>query len=266
MNPTTKDLWQLVWGKPQVDPHDLAEAIAEQANREPLDQRTCLLIRDSVQALKEHWGTGRWQRWLRECPAAIKIEQIYEQTTGETGFSTIKARLMAKTDPKNVQQMFRELGVRVREAFRLVIGGSIALIMPGYLSRATEDIDVVDELPPQLRAEYALLDELKNRYGLLLTHFQSHYLPSGWEDRLHYFDTFGKMQVYLVDVYDIFLGKLNSSRSKDLDDLRLLIPGLDKETIVDLLKRTAGSLLASEALRKQAEQNWYILFGEELPQ
>src|SRR5947209_617355 len=92
--------------------------------------------------------------------------------------------------------------------------------MPGYLSRPTEDIDVVDEVPKELREQHALLSELKDRYGLELAHFQQHYLPMRWQDRLHYFDTFGELTVYLVDVYDVALSKLFSIRTKGFDDLK----------------------------------------------
>src|SRR5438046_9857423 len=106
--------------------------------------------------------------------------------------------------------MFRELGEKIhpRKPVRLYVGGSAALILHGLLSRRTEDIDIVDELPEAVRSEHRLLDELKERYHLYFGHFQSHYLPSGWENRTHYLDDFGDFHVYLVDVYDIALSQL----------------------------------------------------------
>ncbi len=74
------------------------------------------------------------------------------------------------------------------------------------------------------------------------------------------------MDVYLVDPIDIFLGKLTSIRTKDLDDLRVLAPQLDKPTIVQRLKDSMKSALASESLKERAQHNWYIIYGEELPQ
>jgi hypothetical protein len=262
----SKNIWGLIWGCPEVDPSNLARAVEEQARRSALDFRTRLLIRDSVEALKDYWGPERLARWLDRCPARDVIEAIRKQELGEPGFPTIRERLMDKTDPERVRQLFRELGSRVRHRLRLAVGGSIALILPGYLERSTTDIDVVDELPAEIRSQHALLDELRKRYGLELAHFQSHYLPSGWDNRLHYLDTYGDLQVYLVDVYDVFLSKLYSIRTKDLDDLRMLLTQLDKETLVRKLKETTGSLQASESLLKRAQDNWYILFGEPLPQ
>jgi hypothetical protein len=44
-------LWELVWGKPWIDPARLAEALDREA-RPGLDYRTRLLIRDSANALE----------------------------------------------------------------------------------------------------------------------------------------------------------------------------------------------------------------------
>jgi hypothetical protein len=265
MRVQTKSLWKLVWGTPQIDAGDLADAVAAQARQDSLDFRTRLLIRDSVQALREYWGTARVSRWLRDCPVRESIERICREVTDEPGFSSIGVRLVDKTDPAVVERLFRDLGDRIRRPVRLYVGGSIALILAGYITKATDDIDLVDELPESVRSEHALLDELLSRYGLRLSHFQSHYLPLGWHDRVHYLDKYGNVQVYLVDVYDVFLSKLFSSRSKDMDDMHVLTPRLDKEVLIDRLKRTTESMLASESLRQRAEQNWYILFGEKLP-
>ncbi len=261
-----KDLWNLVWGKPEIDPNDLASAVQDQAQREELDYRTRMLIRDSVDALRRHWGPDRVDRWLQGSPTKNRIESICREEFDKIGFSTIGMRLMEKTDPETVRQFLRELSVHVRSPMRLLVGGSIALIVPGHLSRATEDLDVVDEVPSDLRNQHQLLEDMKKRYGLLLTHFQSHYLPSGWMNRLHYHDTYGEMAVYFVDPYDVFLSKLPSIRTKDLDDLRALVAELDKNVLVDRLKSSMGSTLAAEPLRQRAEQNWFIVFGEKLPQ
>src|SRR5262249_42540960 len=133
------------------------------------------------------------------------------------------------------------------------------------LVRATEDIDVVNEVPDEIRSQHKLLNDLRKRFGLQLTHFQSHYLPSGWEKRVHGLEPFGQLQVYLVDPIDLFLSKLFSKRAKDLDDLRALAPQLDKGTIVQRLRDTTADLMAEESLRQAGEKNWYIVYGEPLP-
>jgi hypothetical protein len=260
-----KDLWNLTTGRPQVDPHDLARAVALEIEQGELDYRTRLLIRDSVVALGRYWGEERLAAWLAGCPVRGEIEAICREEFERPGFPSLEKRLMDKTDPEDIRQFLRELGIHVARPLQVHIGGSAALILPGYLSKKTDDVDVVDEVPAELRSQHRLLAQLHQRYGLSLTHFQSHYLPSGWLQRVHSQPSFGKLQGYLVDVYDVFLSKLFSSRTKDLDDLRMLVPQLDKDILVRKLKETAQPLLADEKDRQAAEKNWYILYGEPLP-
>ncbi|MBI1832220.1 MAG: hypothetical protein HYR84_12315 [Planctomycetes bacterium] len=262
----TPDLWSLVRGRPEIDPDDLADAIVAQAAEEPLDYRTRLLIHDSVEALRSHWGNGVAERWLAECPFHEKIETICKADYERVGFPSIARRLMEKTDPQIVEQYFRELSRRVRKPLKLLVGGSVALLAPGMLVRHTDDIDVVDEVPREFRESPEFLDDLQKRYGLLLTHFQQHYLPSEWSSRLKFHGSYGDLEVYFVDPIDIFLGKLTSIRTKDLDDLRVLAPRLDKATITQRLKDTMQSALACADLLERAKNNWFILFGEDLPQ
>jgi hypothetical protein len=261
-----KDLWSLVYGRPEIDPNDLAVAVQDQAAQPGLDYRTRLLIRDSIDALTKHWGGDRVKRWLSGSPIRDRLETICHEEFERPGFKLLGERIMEKTDPAAVESLLRELGSRVRQPLRLNIGGSIALILPGYVARHTEDIVVVDEVPAEIRTQYALLADLQKRYGLGVAHSASHYLPTGWENRLHYHDTYDDLRVYLVDVYDMFLGKLFSRRTKDLDDLRMLAPQLDKPTLVQRLKDTTAALQKDSTLLPLAQQSWYIVFGEALPQ
>src|SRR5438105_12946557 len=96
----TLDLWSLVRGRPQIDPHDLADAVVHQAAEEPLDYRTRLLIRDSVEALRTYWGSQRVENWLDECPLHDRIATICKDDFEEVGFPSIRKRLMDKTDPE----------------------------------------------------------------------------------------------------------------------------------------------------------------------
>jgi hypothetical protein len=260
-----KDLWSLVWGRPEVDPNDLFEAIVVEAPKYELDYRTRLLIRDSIDALRDYWGSERLNQMLIERGIDEDIEDIVGEEFERVGFHGLRERLMKKTDPKDVEAFFHELGAHIHRSTKLEVGGSIALILPGHLSRTTEDIDVVDEVPEELRAQHQLLADLQKRFGLLLTHFQRHYLPMGWENRLHYFNSYGSLRVYLLDVYDVSLSKLFSRRDKDYDDLRILRPQLEKEVFAQRMRDTTASMLASEPLRKVGEHNWYRLYGESLP-
>jgi hypothetical protein len=262
----TKDLWSLVQsGPPQVDPEELAAAVEDQAGRRPLDYRTRLLIRDSVTALKKHWGEARLADWLADSPVREQIEAICREPFAGSGFSSLAERIVEKTGPETIRQFLRELSLQLSRPTRLNVGGSGALILQGRPSRSTEVVDIVDEVPAEIRSLHELLHRLKERYGLSIAHFQSHYLPAGWEQRVHSLEPLGGLQVFVVDVYDIFLSKLFSAREKDRDDLRMLAPGLDRDTLIRHYKDTTATLRADPTLLKQATDNWYILFGEPLP-
>jgi hypothetical protein len=259
------DLWAVVAGRPEIDPGDLARAIEGEAQQAGLDYRTRLLTRDSVKALKEHWGNERRAAWLAASPARRQIEAIWAEDFERPGFPSLRGRLMAKTDPEDIRQCLRRLGINCHRRVRAVIGGSAALILQGYLSRHTEGIDFVDEVPAEVRSQHKLLDEGQQLFGPHIAHFRSHYLPSGWQDRTHLLEPFGQLLASVVDVYDIFLSKLVSIRTKDLGDLQMLVPQLDKKVLSRRLEDTRTSMFAAEDLRKHAEQNWYVLYGEALP-
>lgn len=259
-----RDLWVLVLDSPQIDPAQLAAAIERQMAGE-LDFRTRLLIRDAIQALTAVWGQGQLRQWIQNSPGRGKIEAIVREDLGPPGFPSLAARLMESTKAETVRQYLREMGAKLPRPASIAIGGSISLILSAHLSRHTEDIDVVDEVPAELRGQHELLENLARRYGLRLTHFQSHYLPAGWESRLTSLGRFGKLDVHVVDAHDVCLSKMFSVREKDRDDLRVLAPQLGKGPLADRLLATCASLVAEPGLRRHATENWYILFGDILP-
>jgi hypothetical protein len=224
------------------------------------------LIRDSIEALRDFWGEKRFESWLKGCSQRATIHRICQGEFEEVGFPSLRKRLVESTKPEDIKEYLRELGSHLNQPLTLIIGGSIALILTNRLSRKTEDIDVVDEVPKEIREQHELLDRLHERFGIYVRHFQQHYLPSGWQKRVHSTETFGRIQAYLVDAIDVFLSKLTSIREKDLDDLRALKPQFDKDELVKRLKDTMGSTFASEILRQRAQHNWYVLYGEDLPQ
>ena len=262
----TLDLWTLTRGRPQIDPNDLADAITAQASEADLDYRTRLLIRDGVCALRSYWGENKVSKWLSQIASRQAVLTICQEPFEETGFPSLRRRLMEKTKPEDIKEFLRELGTKINRPITVIIVGSVALILTDYLSRNSEDIDVVDEVPKEIRDQHELLEKLHSRFGLHVRHFQQHYLPSGWHNRLHSIESFGHIRVFLVDPIDVFMSKLTSVREKDLDDLRALKPQLDKSLLIQRLKDSMVSMLASESLRERAQQNWYILFGEDLPQ
>jgi hypothetical protein len=261
----THDLWSLVQDRLYVDPTDLANAVCAEAMDESPDFRTRLLIRDSVVTLQKYWGPSRFNAWLKRCPSRKQIETIWHEDLGKPGFPFLSEQVVEITRPETIRQFLRELGNELHQPTRIFLGGSGALILDECLSRQTQDLDVVDELPEGIRSLHRKLDELTRRYRLQIAHFQSHYLPKGWEQRVHSLEPFGRLQVLLVDRYDIFLSKLFSGRAKDRDDLRALMPQLDKQVLVRRLQETTARWRAEESMLKHAQKNWQIVFGEELP-
>lgn len=258
-------LWRLARSGHRIDARELASALEEQAHDPRPDFRTRLLIRDALRALAGHWGADRFGAWLADSAARDRLSAYLETDLGPEGFPTIVHRIMDATKPEAVLAFFRDLGSRVVRPARLDIGGSTSLILLANLSRQTDDIDAVDEVPAVIRTEHDLLDRLAKRYALRLTHFQSHYLPLGWKDRVHSLGRFGHLDVFLVDPYDVLVSKLFSAREKDLDDLRALAPRIDKQVLESRLLQWAGPLRAERRFTESAERNWYVAFGDQLP-
>jgi Nucleotidyltransferase of unknown function (DUF6036) len=261
----TKDLWSLVLDQPFVDAAELAEAVVEQVRANDLDFRSRLLIRDSLDALRDHWGSNRIEAWLKNTPCQAQLEAIWHEPLGERGFPFLKGQVMEPTRPETIKQMLRDVGVEIRKPVTTYLAGAGSLILQGLLNRRTQDLDFIDEVPKEVRALGERLHELERTHRLELGHVQQHYFPSGWNQRVHSQPEFGRMRVFLVDGYDIFLSKLSSRREKDKQDLEVLIKVLDKETLSRKLKETCQGFLAMEKLREDMEKNWYSLYGEPLP-
>jgi hypothetical protein len=251
-------------GQP-IDADSLASAIEYEILHagQGLDFRTRLLIRDSLNALNAHWGSTEINNRLSRC--GQQLNAIRDEDLGEPGFPSLAHRIMESTKSETVLQFLRELGTNCPQPTRLEIGGAIAGILTGMLSRHTEDIDIVDEIPVIIRSQHDKLHELADRYGLSLTHFQSHFLPTGWQNRLRPFDRYGNIEVFLVDPADLFIGKLFSPRAKDRDDLRAMALQLDKTSLENRLRESAAALRAEPRLAQFAADNWYIVYGQPLP-
>ena len=264
MSGAVDELWAVIRAGPQVDADALARAVERAAASDSLDFRTRLLVRDSVRALTSHWDEARLRSWLSDRPnvAAICADM---NAPDDEGFPSLPRRIVDATRPGAILNLIRELSVHVTQPTRLTIGGSTALILAGLISRYTEDIDVVDELPPEVRSRHELLDQLIAKYGLRLAHFQSHYLPAGWQQRLRSLGVFDKLQVFTIDVYDVIVGKLFSLRRKDHDDLWAIVPKLDRDTLVRRVRDTTASFRSDPKLLDAATKNWFVLFGEGLP-
>lgn len=257
------DLWSIV-RHPYVDADVLADAIVDQVHQGELDYRSRLLVRDSLHALGHRWGEHRLNQWLTHSPVQQQLNSILKETFDRIGFPTLEGRVMKFTTQQDIEAMFRAIGSHLRSSLKMAIGGSTALILPGLLARQTEDVDIVDEVPKPLRDDHAFMQSLKEKFGLVLAHFQSHYLPMRWENRTHWHGEYEELTVLLVDPIDVFLSKLFSIRSKDYTDLKVLIQLLDHAVILERLKHDCQSLLADESLKDRATNNWYILTGDRL--
>jgi hypothetical protein len=259
------DLWTLARLRPHVDPHDLTVAIERQIAAKDLDYRSRLLIRDSVDALKDYWGPAKFAEWFDRSPMRSDIESICGEEFDKVGFPSLRKRVMDRTTPDQIRQYLEKLGQKLRKETVIEIAGSCALILIDLLDRGTEDIDIVDEVPKEIRDRPDITDDLQERFFLHLGHVQRHYFPAGWQDRTHYFDRYDRLTVRLVDKHDVFLSKLFSARAKDFNDLREIVGAMDKEKLVDLLKRCCGGFLIEGRLREIAVDNWKSLYKEDLP-
>jgi hypothetical protein len=262
-------LWDLL-DRPTIDPATLARAIETVIVDPNLDWRTLQLVKEGWEALEESIEPGLLNDYLLdrtsiEIAKAIRarIDDAWNSHC-DVKFPSLKERLMPHLSPITIRQFLRELGSAIAHPARITMGGAASLVLRGLLSRATEDVDVVDEVPAVIRDEREILQELSVRYGLRMTHFQSHYLPRDWESRTVDFGTFGKIQVRLVDALDIVAGKVFSARPKDLDDFRMLSLTLNKEELRQRVLKGSTSLTSSDQNRRQAMTNWYIVYGEDL--
>jgi hypothetical protein len=262
-------LWNLL-ASPTIDPATLARAIETVLVQPDLDWRTLQLVKEGWEALEQSVEPPLLNEYLFE-RTAIQITEAIRARTADVSkghcdvkFPSLSGRLMPHLSPITVRQFLRELGSAIASPATITLGGAAALVLRGLLSRATEDLDIVDEVPVEIRDERQVLQDLSARYGLRMTHFQSHYLPQGWESRTIDFGTFGKIQVRLVDPLDIIAGKVFSARPKDLDDFRLLSLNLNKEELRQRVLQGSSSLISSDQNRRQAIKNWYIVHGDDL--
>ncbi len=256
-----RDAWQLIRSGGPIDAMQFLLSLRETACSKELDTRSRLLIRDGLAALEQHWGSGVLNRRLQSVTFPHRSD-TYSATDAQEGFYTLGDRIVDATDPNSLLQMLRELGTRVTAPAKFVIGGSLALMIDALIIRHTDDVDLVDEIPATLRNEHELLAELCTRYGLKITHFQSHYLPAGWNQRVRSLGVFGRITVMRVDPIDVLVGKLFSRRAKDLDDNRQAWPLIDQSDYRQRLCAEAKRLSGEVSQIESARHNWYILTGE----
>jgi Nucleotidyltransferase of unknown function (DUF6036) len=263
--PTALDPWRLVWGQPYIDSRTLAAAIEQDLahNADP-DFRTRLLVRDSAVALRSYWGSRRFAQWLTASPVGAQVREIINEELGEPGYTTIRRRLVDSIDSTQLSQIFELLGRSIHGRIEIHIAGSVPTLIKGLTARPTDDIDLVDEVPAEIRRQRDALRKIETEFGLKLGHVQSHYLPVRWRDRRKWLGDFGGLRVYVLDEYDIFVSKLSSQKDKHQLDLRVLALKLDKDTARHRLLNDGRAFLDDPKLRPQIEENWRFIFQEPL--
>jgi hypothetical protein len=265
MRQSKQDIWSLIRSGGAIDAQCLLEALVQAGSSLDADTRSRMLRRDVMAALMDYWGAAHLRRRLRWSGADELFDAAFAQAPArqEGAFTTLRERLVNATNPDSLLQMLRELGTKITAPTSVTIGGSLTLMLDSLIARATDDADIVDEIPAPLRQEHALLDELTQRYGLKLTHFQSHYLPDGWRQRTRSLGRFGKIDAFVVDSLDVLAGKLFSKRTKDLDDIRAAWPLIDQSNFRDRLLHSTNSFRSDPDLVGAAQRNWYIITGEQ---
>ncbi len=259
------DPWRLVWGQPYIDSRTLAAAIEQDLQRDGSpDFRTRLLVRDAAVAMRSYWGSRKFSQWLQASPVGPRIRQILDEDLGEPGFSTIGRRLVNRIDSTQLGQIFDMLGRGIQGRIEVHIAGSIPTLIKGLTARPTIDIDLVNEVPEEIRRQQDVLHKIETEFGLKLTHVQSHYLPARWQDRRQWLGDFGGLRVYVVDEYDIFVSKLSSKKEKHQSDLRVLALALDRETARHRLLTDGKAFLDDPKLRPQILENWRFIFQQPL--
>ena len=223
-----------------------------------------MLVRDALRGLRKFWGYDIYQRRLLKfgAPSELLDREYYPELDGR-GYHAFLSRIMNETDPSDIENMFRDLGRRVRQPTTLNVGGSIVLILESLIVHSTQDIDVVDEVPPALREDHELLHEMVARHKLQLTHFQSHYLPDGWQARLRTYGVFGRLTVRTVDPIDMLVCKLFSKRAKDFQHVRAAWDMIDQGDFRNRLSTSTRSYRGESAIIENGRHNWYVLTGEQ---
>jgi hypothetical protein len=111
----TKDVWSLVLDQPFVDAAELAEAVVDQVRSNDLDYRSRLLIRDSLDALRNHWGSGRIEAWLSNTPCRSRLEAIWREPFEERGFPFLKDQIMNPTQPETMLRDIDDYDIFLRK-------------------------------------------------------------------------------------------------------------------------------------------------------
>jgi hypothetical protein len=155
-------LWNLL-ARPTIDPASLSRAIETVVVKPILDWRTLQLVKEGWKALEESIEPGLFNDHLLERTSIQIAEEIRARmddawnSHSYVKFPSLKERLMPHLSPATIRQFLRELGSGIAHPTTITMRGAASLVLRGLLSRATEDVDVVDEIPAQMRDEREVL-------------------------------------------------------------------------------------------------------------
>jgi len=104
--------------------------------------------------------------------------------------------------------------------YYVYMAGGGALILAGYTTRATSDLDVVDAS----KALYELFDKYQMN-GRIAAYVNS--FPYNFEDRIELIFKGKKIDFYSVSLEDVVISKLCALRPPDKDDLKAVAKHVD---------------------------------------
>jgi hypothetical protein len=231
---------------------------------------TALFVRRGCGAAT--WATQHDERcrigWLVmiQCMSHADDPDYFDKDPAEVGFPSLMTRVVDATRAESITRFLRAVSLHVARPTQLFVGGSASLILSVNLTARIETVNVVDEVPAEIRTQYDLLESLAMRYGLRLAQFPSHYLPPDWQRRVRSVDVFDRLKVFIIDPVDVIAGKLFSTRLDDFCEVFAVAPRLDRDALVGCLRLAVNSLRTNLKLLTAATQNWYVLFGQPLPE
>jgi hypothetical protein len=146
---------------------------------------------------------------------------------------------------EQLDQQFASLNKRVS----VIVVGYSSLILAGHSGRRTEDIDIVNN---RERLFYNSGFHVLEEHFLMLHPDFKKRLQRVWPEMPF-------LEVYRIDVYDLFLNKFNASRAKDFTDMREMINKqiVTREKCLPLFDEWLKHWYdGDEKLRKEFEKLW----------
>lgn len=127
----------------------------------------------------------------------------------------------------------------------ILVGGS-ALILMGYISRATHDIDLL-RVPAELQGLLAKYDMNSN----VSAHMDN--FPDDYPDRVHKLDLdTEKIDFYTLSLEDLVVSKLAAGRERDVRDIenRKVVEEIDWEQLSRSAEMVKLGMLSERAIRE----------------